>query len=120
MPTEPIACIAWSVFRFREIRSVLLNHDPKIREFHNIMPISNMSSVLEHGILSHERAKKVSHQDVSLSVIQARRQRVTLPDGLPLHQYANLYFHARNPMLYRLQGKFGRMYLYPKSKNGVI
>lgn len=31
---------------------------------------------------------------------QERRDRKQVPGGLRLHQYANLYFHARNPMLY--------------------
>jgi len=37
--------------------------------------------------------------------IQARRARVAVPGGRPLHEYANLYICARNPMLYRLQGQ---------------
>src|SRR5438067_8740377 len=31
--------------------------------------------------------------------IQARRARKRVPGGRPLHEYANLYFTARNPML---------------------
>jgi hypothetical protein len=32
--------------------------------------------------------------------IQERRERKEVPGGKPLHEYANLYFHARNPMLF--------------------
>ena len=30
--------------------------DPRVIEFHCIMPIGNVPSVMDHGILSHERA----------------------------------------------------------------
>jgi len=33
--------------------------------------------------------------------VQDRRDKKAVPGGLKLHQYANLYFHARNPMLYK-------------------
>ena len=33
--------------------------------------------------------------------IQEKRDQKLVPGGLKLHQYANLYFHARNPMLYK-------------------
>lgn len=33
--------------------------------------------------------------------IQDIRCKISIPGGLPLHDYANLYFSARNPMLYK-------------------
>jgi len=33
--------------------------------------------------------------------IQEQRSLVTVPGGLKLHEYTNLYFTARNPMLYK-------------------
>lgn len=33
--------------------------------------------------------------------VQDRRDKVQGPGGLRLHQYANLYFDARNPMMYK-------------------
>lgn len=65
------------------------------------MPLENIPSVLTLGILSHERAAKVPHYSVALESVQDRRDLKHVPGGLKLHQYANLYFHARNPMLYR-------------------
>jgi hypothetical protein len=65
------------------------------------MPIENISSVLEFGILSHERTKVLKHRSVAMQEVQDRRDRKRVPGGLRLHQYANLYFHARNPMLYK-------------------
>ncbi len=73
----------------------------RVTELHNIMPISNISLVLMHGILSHERAAKLPHSDVSMVNVQDKRERVQVPGGLKLHQYANLYFDARNPMMYK-------------------
>lgn len=71
----------------------------RVVELHNIMPIGNIPSVLAHGILSHERAAGLLHSDVSMADVQDRRDRVQVPGGLRLHQYANLYFDARNPMM---------------------
>jgi len=73
--------------------------DPRVSELHCIMPIANVASVLEHGILSHEQAAKLRHRSVAMQAMQDRRDVKTVPAGLKLHQYANLYFHARNPML---------------------
>ena len=75
----------------------------KIREFQYITPVRNVPSILLHGILSHEAASRLPHDSVAMSEIQDRRDKVRIPGGLMLHQYANLYFHARNPMLYRLK-----------------
>ncbi|HXC99150.1 MAG TPA: DUF4433 domain-containing protein [Verrucomicrobiae bacterium] len=73
--------------------------DPRVTEFQCIMPIENIPSVLAHGILSHERASKLAHATVAMEVIQEKRDKKQVPGGLKLHQYANLYFHARNPMM---------------------
>lgn len=72
----------------------------RVTELHNIMPIRNIPSVLEHCILSHERAAQLPHSDVSMAAVQDRRDKVQVPSGLKLHQYANLYFDAHNPMMY--------------------
>ncbi len=75
--------------------------NPRVTEFQCIMPLENIPSMLKLGILSNERAAKVRHYSVALEVVQERRDLKHVPGGLKLHQYANLYFHARNPMLYR-------------------
>jgi ssDNA thymidine ADP-ribosyltransferase, DarT len=73
--------------------------DKRVSELHCIMPIGNLASVVAHGILSYERAAKLAHRSVAMPAMQDRRDVKTVPGGLRLHQYANLYFHARNPML---------------------
>lgn len=69
------------------------------------MPLANIASVLKHGILSHEQAAKRVHQSVALQAVQDIRGGKSVPGGLKLHQYANLYFHARNPMMYKRQSQ---------------
>ena len=73
--------------------------------FHNIMPISNIPSVIQHGILSNELAAQYAHKSVAMNEVQQRRDKVQIPNGLALHQYANLYFDARNPMMYLRQNE---------------
>lgn len=75
--------------------------DPRVTEFHCIMPLSNIPSVVERGILSYEEASKIPHRSAAMHEVQDRRDKKRVPGGLRLHQYANLYFHARNPMLYK-------------------
>ena len=77
------------------------NMDARVTEFQCIMPLENIQSVLAHGILSNERAARLEHQSVAMLEVQERRDLKQVPGGLRLHQYANLYFHARNPMLYK-------------------
>jgi ssDNA thymidine ADP-ribosyltransferase, DarT len=79
--------------------------DPRVTELHCIMPIANVPSVMDRGILSHEQAAKVQHQSVALQPVQDKRDRKQVPGGLKLHQYANLYFHARNPMMFKRQAE---------------
>lgn len=35
--------------------------------------------------------------------VQKRREAVTIPNGMPLHKYANVYFDPKNPMLFKLR-----------------
>jgi hypothetical protein len=81
----------------------------RITEFHSIMPIVNIVSVLKYGILSHAGISKLPHADVSLPDVQDKRARKSVPHGLRLHQYANLYFHARNPMMYKRQYEIDKL-----------
>ena len=75
--------------------------EPRVTELHCIMPMVNIGSVMTYGILSYERAAKLSHRSVAMQPVQDRRDHKQVPGGLKLHQYANLYFHARNPMLFK-------------------
>lgn len=76
----------------------------RFREFYYITHIKNIPSILTKGILSHERIKKekVKYVPIYDEEIVSRRQHRTAPDGRNLWSFANLFFNARNPMLYRV------------------
>jgi hypothetical protein len=76
-----------------------------IAELQYITPIVNIPSIVAHGILSHSRAERLMHESVAMDAIQERRAKRTLPTGMRLHDYANLYFSARNPMMYLRRGR---------------
>ena len=73
----------------------------EIEELQYITHVDNVASIAERGILSHRRAERLEHVDVSLAQVQDRRKGKRLPGGLLLHDYANTYLTARNPMLYK-------------------
>jgi hypothetical protein len=76
-------------------------------ELHYITPIENVPSILQHGILSHERAARLKHRSVAMQQIQDRRSKVVVPGAnRKLHSYANLYICARNPMLYKRRHEY--------------
>lgn len=73
----------------------------ELEELHYITPLVNVKSIVQRGIFSHQKAEKIAHESVAMDKIQERRKKVVVPGGRPLHQYVNLYFHARNPMMYK-------------------
>jgi len=77
----------------------------EISELHYIVLITTVPSILKHGILSHSRATKIAHDSVALEEIQARRRDKRVPGAGRLHDYANLYFDAHNPMLSRVRDR---------------
>lgn len=79
----------------------------ELEELGYIVPIETVGSILKHGILSHVRAQKIAHKDISLGDVQDLRSKVIVPapgGGRRLHQYANLYICPRNPMLLKKSG----------------
>jgi len=77
----------------------------ELSELHYIAHMSNVASILGQGILSNRRASQVGHTSVAMQAVQDRRAKVVVPGGRKLHDYANLYVCARNPMLYKRQGQ---------------
>lgn len=73
----------------------------QINELYNIQHINNISSILNLGILSHNRAANVTHTSIASPKIQTKRNK-RIPKGSYLHDYTNLYFDARNPMMYKI------------------
>ena len=77
----------------------------EITELHFITPIANVPPIMKHGILCHKRAGKVDHHSVAMAEIQERRTNKRIPGAGTLHDYANLYFDAHNPMLSKLRAQ---------------
>jgi hypothetical protein len=70
-----------------------------VKELHYITPIANMPSIMKKGILSHALSKKLPHKSLAMEEIQSKRKNKQIPGARKLHDYANLYFDAHNPML---------------------
>jgi len=70
-----------------------------VTELHYITSISNVFSILQHGILSNTLAAELPHDSVAMPEIQEIRANKQIPGARRLHEYANLYFDAHNAML---------------------
>ncbi|MEU1752525.1 DUF4433 domain-containing protein [Micromonospora matsumotoense] len=77
----------------------------EVPEFHYITPVDNLPSIARYGLLSHNLVARLPHRSVALAQVQDRRAGKQVPGGLQLHDYANLYFDARNPMMSLLKYK---------------
>jgi len=76
----------------------------RIKGLYYITHINNVPSILERGILSHERVEleKIPFTRIYDPDIVARRGEIRAPGGRTLWSFANLYFQPRNAMLYRV------------------
>lgn len=77
---------------------------PEIRNLYYITHVDNVKSIVRDGILSHAVVEElhVEHKQIYDAAIVGRRSKRMAPDGQTLWHFANLYFQARNPMLYRV------------------
>jgi hypothetical protein len=73
----------------------------ELQELHYITPIENLPSIMQLGILSNRRSKRLNAATIALQEVQDKRAQKRVPGGLALHDYANLYICGRNPMLYK-------------------
>ena len=80
-----------------------------VKELYYITPIANVLSVMQHGILSNKLSTKLSHKSVAMEEVQYRRKDKQIPGARKLHEYANLYFDAHNPMLCKRQDQNDRI-----------
>lgn len=86
-------------------------------ELHFITLMEIIPSIMEHGILSHNQAKQVKVPTISNPLVQARRTNKVIPNAGRLHDYANLYFHARNPMMCAIQSRREELVVLRINKN---
>lgn len=75
-------------------------HINEIQELYFITAIANIPSIMGNGILSHNRVQRLPHSSIAEEGVQERRRNKKIPGtNRWLHDYANLYFDAHNPML---------------------
>jgi len=73
-----------------------------VKELYFITPIVNVPSIMEYGILSYNLSIKLPHCSVAMQEMQEKRMVKKIPGTKKkLHDYANLYLDAHNPMLSR-------------------
>lgn len=72
----------------------------RVAELHFITHFDNIPGILAEGIHCHNKMKHRPHKSVADPEVQERRAGKTIPGGLRLHDYTNLYFDARNVMMY--------------------
>ncbi|HXG43004.1 MAG TPA: DarT ssDNA thymidine ADP-ribosyltransferase family protein [Dehalococcoidia bacterium] len=75
-----------------------------IQNLYYITHINNLPSILRRGILCHERVinERIPYSPIYDEEIMALRRAKVAPDGRSLWTFVNLYFNARNAMLYRV------------------
>ncbi|MFP7572284.1 DarT ssDNA thymidine ADP-ribosyltransferase family protein [Marivita sp. S2033] len=73
------------------------------RLFH-MTHIDNLLSILQHGLLSHNKAP--NYLDISNPDVNSRRERTDPVHKCSLHEYVPLYFNPRNAMLYEKQAEY--------------
>ena len=76
----------------------------RIRELYYITHIDNIPSMLKRGILSHRRMETegIKYTPIYDKQIVSKRLEIKAPDGRDLWSFTNLFFNARNAMLYRV------------------
>ena len=97
-----------------------------IAELHYICHIDNLRSIFARGILcrrdivDRESAGEVEFTSVADPRIVQRRSERTIPGGLSLDQYVNLFFNARNSMLYRVIKNYDTSRRVPRDHIAIL
>jgi hypothetical protein len=71
----------------------------ELKALHYITKITNVRSILAHGLASHRGAEAFAHESVAMAELQDMRSQRQVPNGRMLHDYVNLYICPRNPMM---------------------
>lgn len=82
----------------------LISESYDIKFLFNINDLKNLDSIFQYGLLSKNEKIKcgISSVDLSNADVQKIRDNKRIPNHGMLHDYANLYFNPRNPMMYYL------------------
>lgn len=70
-----------------------------IPEFYYITHTDNIALIIQKGILSFNKSKNTPHFSIADDEVQSLREEKYV-SGLPLHDYANVYFAKKTPMHY--------------------
>ncbi len=96
----------------------------EIKSLYYITHIENINSILSQGIVSHQNVveKGLKYTAIYDAEIVSNRKTKSTPIGKSLWEYSNVYFQARNPMLYRVVLEKGVreiavIALYPQALN---
>ncbi len=81
----------------------------ELKGLHYITAIENVPSILRLGILSNRQSRRLRPKSIAKREVQNLRAKVRIPGGLALHDYANLYFNARNPMMFLRQRRHAEL-----------
>jgi len=76
----------------------------EVKSLYYITHIDNLNSILSQGILSHKAVEDSGMKYTAIydkEIVSNRKSKHT-PSGKSLWDYSNVYFQARNPMLYRV------------------
>lgn len=97
-----------------------------VEDLRYLTHLKNLPSILENGILSRNQvlARKIHFQDVSERGVQELRARIAIRSGSqerPLHDYVNLFFARRPPMLFSVRHSYAQDRLvYVCVSSGVL
>ena len=82
----------------------LISESYDIKFLFNINDLKNLDSIFQYGLLSKNETIKrgISSVDLSNADVQKIRDDKRIPNHGMLHDYANLYFNPRNPVMYYL------------------
>lgn len=76
----------------------------EIAGLYYIAHTNNLISILNSGILCYNKACTMHPLSIADESIQNRRRKVVIPGpNRRLHDYANLYFNPRNPMMFKIK-----------------
>jgi len=81
----------------------VIQSDALTTKFYNLSPLKNLESILEKGMLCHrllEEDKNIQYENIANSEIMDNRKAKFIKYNKTLQDFANLYFNARNAMMY--------------------
>ena len=92
------------VYEFTESESLINKlNEKKVNSLWHLTHKNNIESILEHGILSHDNAKKLTNYvDISDHQVQDLRKKKESIHGRRIHEYVPLFINPKNAMLYRV------------------